>query len=214
MNSNQEKDKEIEKEDDQSFIDSEEEENPLYKTLYQPEANKKQKKNTSNPSEESSKKSTKLTNNSKDDIIESSPKDTVEVIRKGISLLSLSPNQNYSKPVAKKSFLRKKTKNSGNCQKKQNETKKEKNYLNYITYENSKNEDDEKFEPNDFNFESNINDLNDDYQDIELGKLNFLMEKNDKKKIKYSNFQVGEEDNPYFHDDFPIFYFQNSKFNK
>ena len=211
MNSNQEKGKEIEKDDDQSFTDSEEEENPLYKSLYQPEANKKQKKNTSNPSEESAKKSTKLTNNSKDDIIESSPKDTVEVIRKGISLLSLSPNQNYSKPVAKKSFLRKKTKNSGNCQKKQNETKKEKNYF---TYGNSQNEDDEKFEPNELNFESNINDLNDDYQDIELGKLNFLMEKNDKKKIKYSNFQVGEEDNPYFHDDFPIFYFQNSKFNK
>jgi hypothetical protein len=110
MNSNQEKDKEIEKEDDQSFIDSEEEENPLYKTLYQPEANKKQKKNTSNPSEESAKKSTKLTNNSKDDIIESSPKDTVEVIRKGISSLSLSQNQSYSKPVTKNSFIRKKLK--------------------------------------------------------------------------------------------------------
>ena len=211
MNSNQEKAKEIEKDDDQSFTDSEEEENPLYKSLYQPEANKKQKKSTCNPSEESSKKSTKLTNNSKDDIIESSPKDTVEVIRKGISSLSLSENQNYSKPVAKKSFLRKKTKKSGNCQKKLNETKKEKNYF---LYENSQNEDDEKFEPNDFYFQSNINDLNEDYQDSELGKLNFLTEKNDKKKINSSNFQVDDEDNPYFHDDFPIFYFQNHKFNK
>ena len=131
MNSDQEKDKEIEKDDDQPFIDKEEEENPLYKSLYTPEANKKQKKNTSNPSEESAKKSTKLTNNSKDENIESSPKDTVEVIRKGISSLSLSENQNYSKPVAKKSFLRKKTKKSGNCQKKLNETKIEKNYCPY-----------------------------------------------------------------------------------